>query len=161
MRPARFVSLCIVDTYAGNQGLLEARLFGSVRVARAFGPLVSQGELMRYLAELPWVAPAMLHNRELSWRELSPTTVEVSATSVAGPVRLRLSFANGDIVGVEADDRPRAIRRHFVPTRWVARYTSYREFDGWRIPTRAEVSWIPKEGGFACWRGQVTDYMAV
>ncbi len=42
MRPARFVSLYIVDTYAGNQGLLEARLFGSVRVARAFGPLVSQ-----------------------------------------------------------------------------------------------------------------------
>jgi len=73
---------------------------------------------MRYLAELAWAPHAMLHNPQLSWREIDATIVEVSAESPAGLARVRLIFENGDIARVEADDRPGAVGRRIVPTRW-------------------------------------------
>jgi hypothetical protein len=92
---------------------------------------------MRYLSELAWAPHAMLHNPQLSWREIDATTVEVSAESQAGPARVRLIFKNGDITRIEADDRPRTVGRRIVPTRWQERCCDYREMNGCRIPTRA------------------------
>jgi hypothetical protein len=100
-------------------------------------------------------AHAMLYNPRLSWREIDATTVEVSAESPAGPARVRLIFENGDITRIEADDRPRAVGRHTIPTRWQGRCCDYREIGGCRIPTQAAVSWLLEEGPFEYWRGRV------
>jgi hypothetical protein len=153
MQVAPLVSVRVLDCYAGGEGLLEARLCGSLRLARAAGPRASKGELMRYLAELAWAPHAMLHNPQLSWREIDPTTVEVSAESRAGPARVRLIFENGDITRIEADDRPRMVGRSIVPTRWQVRCCDYREMNGCRIPTSAVVSWMLEDGSFEYWRG--------
>ena len=56
----------ILDCYIDDEGLLEARLCGSLPLARAAGQEVSRGELMRYLAELIWAPHAMQHNPQLS-----------------------------------------------------------------------------------------------
>jgi hypothetical protein len=50
---------------------------------RQHGPEVTAGEALRYLAELPWAPHAPLCNRDLVWRELDDTRVEV-ATTVRG-----------------------------------------------------------------------------
>jgi hypothetical protein len=142
----------------GGEGLLEARLFGSLQVARAVGPPAGKGELMRYLAELAWAPHATLHNSQLSWREIDATTVEVSAESQVGPARVRLIFEDGDITRIEADDRPRMVGRRIVPTRWQGRCCDYREMNGCRIPTRAVVSWLLEDGPFEYWRGRVTAF---
>lgn len=52
MQTGSLLSARILDCYVDGAGLLEARLFGSLRLARAAGPQASRGELMRYLAEL-------------------------------------------------------------------------------------------------------------
>jgi len=83
MQAAPIASARILDCYVDGEGLLEARLFGSLRLARAAGPVAGKGELMRYLAELGWAPHAMLHNPQLSWREIDATTIEVSANSAA------------------------------------------------------------------------------
>ena len=158
MQVAALVSARVLDCYVGGEGLLEARLFGSLRVARAAGPQASKGELMRYLAELAWAPHATLHNPQLSWREIDATTVEVSAASQAGPARVRLIFKNGDITRIEADDRPRTVGRRIVPTRWQGRCYDYREMDACRIPTQAVVSWLLEDGPFEYWRGRVTAF---
>jgi hypothetical protein len=103
--PARFpivpfVSLHVVDRYTLGEGLLEARLFRLIPVMRASGPELSEGEAMRYLAELPWVPHAMLVNRELEWRDLDAETVEVATRVGSERAAVRLEFdAAGDIVG--------------------------------------------------------------
>ena len=158
MSAAPLASARILDCYVDGEGLLEARLFGSLRLARAAGPQAAKGELMRYLAELAWVPHAMLHNPQLSWREIDATTVEVSAKCQAGPARIRLIFENGEITRIEADDRPRMVGRRIVPTRWQGRCCDYREMNGCRIPTRVVVSWLLDEGLFGYWRGRVTAY---
>jgi len=156
MQAAPLLYAHILDCYVGGEGLLEVRLFGSLRLARAAGPQASRGELMRYLAELAWAPHAMLHNPHLSWSEIDANTIEASAESTDGPARGRLVFENGDITRIEADDRPRAVGGRTIPTRWHGRCFDYREMDGCRIPTRAVVSWLLEEGPFDYWRGRVT-----
>jgi hypothetical protein len=85
MQAAPLLYAHILDCYVGGEGLLEVRLFGSLRLARAAGPQASRGELMRYLAELSWAPHAMLHNPHLSWREIDANTIEVSAESTGRP----------------------------------------------------------------------------
>jgi hypothetical protein len=152
---APLLSLRILDAFVGGQGQLEARLFGSLPLARAAGPETDRGELMRYLAELAWVPQAMSHNRWLHWREIAQDRFEVSAESPDGPARVRLRFEHGDLVEVEADDRPREEHGRMVPRPWKGRFWSYRVLDRWRIPAQAEVSWVLPEGDFPCWRGEV------
>jgi hypothetical protein len=158
VRLAPLMHALILDAYVDGEGLLEVRLLGSVRLARATGPQVSRGELMRYLAELVWAPHAMLHNPHLRWREIDMNTVEVSAASTDGLARVRLVFEDGDIARIEADDRPRAVGRGTVPTGWRGRFFDYREMGGCRIPTQAEVSWLLVDGPFICWRGEITEF---
>jgi hypothetical protein len=158
MTLAPLLSVRILDSYVDGQGRADVRLFGSLPVARAAGPLLGKGELMRYLAELPWAPQAMLHNPRLRWRALDAATVEVSADSAAGPARVRLRFENGEIVGAEADDRPRILGRRAVPTPWRGRFYDHRELNGWRIPTWGEVGWIIGGQLVTVWRGLVTEY---
>ncbi len=46
------LSVTVVDRYVDGEGLLDARLMGSIPVAHMTGPDMAVGELMRYLAEL-------------------------------------------------------------------------------------------------------------
>jgi hypothetical protein len=158
MQAAPLVSVRVLDCCVGGAGLLEARLFGSLPLARAAGAQATKGELMRYLAELAWAPHAMLRNPQLAWREIDAATVEVSAESQAGPARVRLIFENGDITRIEADDRPLMVGRRIIPTRWQGRCCDYREMNGCRIPTRAVVSWLLEDGPFEYWRGRVTAF---
>jgi hypothetical protein len=158
LRVAPLTHARILDAYVKGQGLLEVRLLDSLRIARAVGPQISKGELMRYLAELAWAPHALLHNPHLHWREIDATTVEVSAGSTGGVARVRLTFENGDIARIEADDRPRAVGNRTIPTRWRGRFFDYRQVGGCRVPTRAEVSWLLDEGPFACWRGELIGF---
>lgn len=155
MKMAGFVKADILDAYSDGDGFLEARLFGSFPMARAAGPEISRGELMRYLAELAWAPQAMLYNRHLSWREIDANTVEVSAASRGSPVRVRLSFADGDLIGVAADDRPRLVDNFAIRTPWCGRFFDYREIGGWRIPSRAIATWVLPEAPFDYFRGEI------
>jgi hypothetical protein len=153
-----FLYARILDCYLGGEGFLEVRLLDSLRLARASGPLVGKGELMRYLAELAWAPHAMLHNPHLSWRQIDATSVEVTAESAAGPARVRLDFENGDVAHIAADDRPRAVGNRTVPTRWEGRFLDYREMGPCRVPTRATVSWLLEDGPFETWRGRIASF---
>ena len=121
------------------------------------GPEAAEAQVLRYLAELPWVPHALLANRELVWREVDPTTVEVSASGVT----VRLGFdADGDIVAALAAERPRIVGRHVVRTPWSGTFADYAVLGGVRIPTRAEVRWELPDGPFTYWRGTVTSLEA-
>jgi len=94
---------------------------------------------------------ATQHNPRLSWREIDAKTVEVSAVTSGRTAGVRLSFEDGDIALLEADDRPRMAGRLIVPTTWRGCCSDYREMGGCRIPTQVTVSWLLDDGSFEYW----------
>ena len=155
-RVAPLLTAEVVDSYVGGEGRLEARLFGSIRVANAAGPETAKGELMRYLAELAWAPDAIRYNRALRWNELGAREFEVSADSIGGEARVCLALdENGDIAGMRADDRPRLEDGKIVPGKWFGAFSGYKELAGYRIPTQGEVGWHLEAGPFVYWRGEI------
>ena len=148
----------VFDSYVGVEGRLEARLFGSVRVAKAAGPQTARAELMRYLAELAWVPDAIRYNPALRWRALDHRTFEVSADAAGGEARVCLIFnENGDIAGMKADDRPRTEGSKTVSGKWFGAFSGHKTLAGYRIPLCGEVGWELDTGRFTYWRGEIKD----
>ena len=158
---AGIVPIHVVDCYVAGAGLLEARLAGSIRVARGTGPESDKGEIMRFLSELALNPDAILNAEGLTWRQIDQNTVAVSAPSAGGVAIVRHLFdARGDIVGIEADDRPYAVDGAYLPTRWIGRFSDYAQFGRYRLPTHGEVAWVLPEGEFVYWRGDITAFAA-
>jgi len=149
----------VVDSYVDGEGMLEARVLGAFRVAGGTGPEFAKGELMRYLSELPVYPDAILNAQGLTWRQINDTTVEVSAQSAHGAAALRFLFdGNGDIVAMQADDRPMIVGDETVPTPWHGIYGAYKQFGPYRIPSYGEVGWVLADGLFTYWTGEVVAY---
>jgi hypothetical protein len=58
MQSMQLLATHILDCYVDGKGRLEARLCGSLPLARMAGSEVCKGELMRYLAEFVWAPHA-------------------------------------------------------------------------------------------------------
>jgi Family of unknown function (DUF6544) len=159
-RMAQLIGVRVIDAYVGGTGRLTVRLLGSIPISEATGPEVSRGELFRYLAELPWSPYAMLGNPALRWREVDDSTVEVSAATADGQTAsVRLVFDEaGDIIAVEADDRPRESEGRFLATSWRGDFSDYKDFGGVRLPARADVAWMLETGPYVYFRGDVLSY---
>lgn len=153
---APLFSAIVIDRYAHGHGELDARLFNTLRVAHAAGPDTDRGELLRYLAELPWVPQAIAENGALEWQSLDDHEIVVAAGRGAARCSVTLHLDDtGDIVGASAV-RPRLVGESAVPTPWAGAFSAYRDFGGMRIPTHAEVWWELPRGRFVYWRGDVT-----
>ncbi|MCB2128903.1 MAG: hypothetical protein KDE03_07430 [Rhodobacteraceae bacterium] len=156
----RIPAVAVRDSYVQGEGRLEARILGSIPVADARGADISLSEAFRYLAELPWAPDAILGNPDLEWRVLARNIVEVRLATSDGTARASFRFdAAGDIVGMEAKDRPvrddgKGVRYHD----WRARYFDYATIGPRRIPLRAEVGYVYPRGYETYFRGQIVDY---
>lgn len=149
----------VIDSVVDGSGLLEARLAGVLPVAKGLGADFDKGELQRYLSELPVHPDAILNNAQLRWRRIDDKVVEVSGTSRTGAASVRLFFdASGDIVSLEAADRPMTVGSTTVPTLWRGQFSKYQQFGRYRIPSYGEVSWVLSEGPFTYWKGEIVAY---
>ncbi|MGB7413925.1 MAG: DUF6544 family protein [Thermosynechococcaceae cyanobacterium] len=153
-RAAPRIKIKVIDSYIDGKGYLEAKLLGSIPLAKVEGAGTDKGELMRYLAELVFCPDALLNNPDLQWCELNPSAVEVSA----GPKRVAVRFdfnQDGDIVRSSAPNRPRLVEGREIETPWFGTFSDYEVLGGYRIPTRGEVSWLLEDGPFCYWRGRI------
>lgn len=154
------VPVTVLDAFVAGRGELSARVLGALQVAGGTGADYDKGELMRYLAELPFYPDAILGNAAIAWRQLDERTVEATAQSRAGPATVRFTFdAAGDIVEMRADDRPMSTEGgRTVPTPWQGSFSNYAQLGRYRIPTHGEVGWALPDGFFTYWRGTITAY---
>ncbi|MFN6951084.1 MAG: DUF6544 family protein [Albidovulum sp.] len=153
--------LRVIDAYVGAEGMLEARLFGSVPLARMSGRELALGEAFRYLAELPWAPDAILGNPDLVWRVTGPDRVEVRLATQGGTARVTFRFDGaGDIVGMEAQDRPaRDAAGLATVLDWRGSFGDYRQIGPRRLPEYGEVGYVwPGSGYEPYFRGRIRDY---
>lgn len=155
-----FIPFRVVDAYVAGEGRLEARLLDAVPVARIGGPDGARGEMMRYLSELPLMPDAILNVPDIRWRQTASDTVEATVATPGGDATVRFLFdPQGDIVGLQADDRPRMSGGAAIPTPWIGSFGRYRQFGRYRIPSYGEVGWLIDGELFTYWRGEIVDYV--
>jgi hypothetical protein len=135
--------ISVRDALANGEGRLDVTALGFIPIGRApHTPALVRGELMRYLAELPWAPDAILHNTQLRWRKDGPDTLAVSAGSgeTASEVVLSLD-SDGRIAGGFALDRPRSAMATVLLTPWRGWFSDYRRHTDRWLPFAGEVAW--------------------
>jgi hypothetical protein len=148
------LALRVADGFDGTHGHLRVSLLG-IPLQTQTGPETDIGEAMRYLAELPWAPQAVATNRDLTWREVDESSVDVECSVGDATARVRWAFdANGDPVHVTGL-RPRPVGRTFVATRWGGEFSDYTEASSARIPRHGHAWWELPEGRFVYWRAGV------
>lgn len=148
------------DALVDGVGHLRVRALGLVTLAHAKPTAeLTRGELMRYLAELPWAPDAILRNADLKWRADGPDRLVVGAGSgeTAAEVTLTLD-GEGRIAGAFAPDRGALIDGVTVPTPWRGAFSDYRLHDGVWLPFFGEVSWGMPQGEFTYWQGRIATW---
>ena len=151
--------LQVIDSFVEGVGSLEVRIAGSIPVASAAGPETAKGEAMRFLAELPWNPDAILNASGLSWHEIDSSAVNVSMETAGGMARVTLHLdQQGDVIAIEAADRPRA---GDTPARWVGRFSDYAQNGNYRWPRHGEIAWDLQAGEFVYWRGDILSVTAI
>ena len=142
----------VLDAFVADRGTLEARVMGSVPVARVGGPEADVAEAMRYLAELPWAPLAILCNPFVHWRRLAEDLYDATLHTGSGPATVRFHLDKGDIVLAEADARMWTPGR-YLP--WRGAFAAYGRVSGVRVPLAAEVGWMEPDGWRPYWRGEL------
>jgi len=146
----------VTDAYEDRKGSLRVKWFG-IPLSRASGPETSTGELMRFLAELPW-CPVAYWSPALMWRASGDRTlhVELRDGEVHAAVALDVD-KQGRVTGCRGR-RPRMVSgKRYELGDWVAEFGAYRQFGDLRMPASGSVSWDLARGRFTYWRGEVVD----
>lgn len=162
VRMVPLVHARVIDSFDGGVGSLEARVFGIVPVAFARGPQTDKGEALRGLAELPWRPFAFAGGMGLAFEAVSEDRLRASFDD--GRTQATLDFqvsADGAILEARAASRPRVAGKEVVHNAWSGTFGDYRELDGVRVPTTAEVTWHLPEGPFTYFRGRVTEFKLI
>ncbi len=156
VKAAPFMHLYGRDKYENGRGHMLIKLFALYPVADARGNEIDQGTLIRYLAETIWFPTAALSDY-MTWEGIDATTAK--ATMRFGEITAAGIFkfdAAGDITGFEAQrfyDR----KEGATLERWCVAIAgnSFRNFQGFRIPTCGEITWKLETGDFTWYRMRV------
>lgn len=156
-RAGPFGMVTAVDALEKGEGRFDILALGFIPISRAaHTSALVRGELMRYLAELPWAPDAILHNPNLLWRMAGPDLFAVSAGSGEARSEVILSLdREGRIAGAFAHDRPRSATAPFLPTPWRGRFSDYRHHNGYLIPFTGEVAWEIDGTDEPYWQGRL------
>jgi hypothetical protein len=155
---APLLAVRVLDASVGGEGLLRARLFGVVPVADATpGTTLDEGELLRYLAEAPWVPTALLPARGVEWEGIDDDSARATLSTGGTTVSATFHFEDGVVDRVTA-------RRPYTnpdgsqdPVPWTGYWDDYEERGGMLVPTRGAVEWNRTDGDWRYWRGRLTD----
>lgn len=159
VRMAPLVHVRVVDTFVAGRGLLDARLWRLFRLARAEGPEIDQGELLRYLAELPWCPHALLANEDLTLRAKGKDTLLVCTPFAGKELEMRLTVdEQGDVTAARTDARGRYEAGLLVDHPWGGTFHDHEAIDGLRVPRRCRVFWYLADGPQEVFRATLGGY---
>jgi hypothetical protein len=152
------IAVQVHDAYVAGEGMLHATLFGLFSVVNQRGgkPL-SEGELMRFLAEAVWYPTALLPSQGVHWEAIDDHSAHATLTDASLTVRLKFGFDSEDLIeSVRAEARGRMAGNEVIPTSWQGRFWNYRHRGELLVPVDGEVAWLLPEGAKSYWRGHIT-----
>lgn len=149
----------VCDRLIDGRGELQVRLLSSIPLAEGSGEIFLRGELLRYLAELPWYPMAILNQQDIVWdqTEDKKVTGSISMNSVSATVEYTFSEENL-IQSIFVPDREKSDGKTVDLKPWIGEFAQYEEREGVLIPIQGQVSWLLDSGKFTYFIGNMTSY---
>jgi len=143
------------DGHDGEKGWGGSKLWGIISMGSRTDPELFRMQLIRSLAELPWIPQFALAIPGLEWKDTSDTSFEVR--TVVGNQEVSVSFKlNGDNEITQASSkRHYDVPDGFVEVPWRVDYSDYREFGSLRIPASAVATYEKSDGQWVYWKGKI------
>lgn len=156
---APFVPVRAVDAYVDGRGSLRAALFSALPVADADpGPVLDEGELVRYLVETVWFPTALVPGEGVEWEAIDDSSARATIEHDGTTASAVFHFGEEHTVERVVAERPRETADgSYERATWVGHLRDYRERGGLLVPTRGEVEWQLPEGDLPYWRAEITD----
>ena len=132
------------DMYVNGKGNMLIKLYGLFKVADASGPKIDEATLQRYLSEIVWM-PSFALNGHISWEDIDEHSAKATMTykGVHGSGIFRFA-RDGSFIEFSTDrfkDSGPGAKR--LP--WVIAVEQNRTFQGIKIPSEVNVSWVLNE----------------
>lgn len=151
--------LQVRDAYVEGEGILRAALLGVIPLAdMPTSPELAVGELMRFLAEAVWYPTVLANGEGVRWAAAGERSALATLSDGGTSATLSFEFDDSGLVqSVRTENRPRAVRKSFVPTAWEGRFWNYGDVDGMQVPRNGEVAWILEGEPCPYWRGEIEE----
>ena len=155
LHPLPHIPVSATDRFASGHGTMIIKGLSVIPLGMARGPEMDQGELLRYLGETAWFPTALLADY-IRWDAIDAGSARatISLPGIAASAIFHVD-GQGRCTHVTAE-RYREEHKQQVLRPWVGRWDDYREIVGFRIPMRAEASWLLESGECRYFRAKVT-----
>jgi len=140
------------DKYFKGNGDMLIKLLSNFTIGHSDGKEISQGALLRFVAESAWFPTALLPSNYLQWEAIDSNSARV----IVSDSRINVS---GVFYFNEKGEITQFLAERYMGTikeKWICYYKSYKEFDGVKIPVDGEAMWSLKSGDFSYAKFKVT-----
>lgn len=155
MKMLPFIELYGRDKFTGGKGEMLIKILSLIKVVDEKGVKMDEGSMQRYLAEMVWIPSAALSNY-IRWEAIDSLSskaimtcgdIAVSGTFFFNEQGEFVKFSTMRYKGNDAD----AGRYE-----WVVNVQEHARFNGIKIPSKMEVSWMLDEGEWTWLQMEIT-----
>ncbi|MBN2638223.1 MAG: hypothetical protein JXR65_03930 [Bacteroidales bacterium] len=136
--------------YENGMASMVIKLGGLFKIADARGDEMNQSETVTFFNDMCLMAPATLIDSNISWEEMNETHVKADFTVGNITITAYLYFDDeGRLVNFISYDRYESAdgtSYHNYP--WKTPVLEYGEFNGFRLPSKADAIWEKPDGDF-------------
>jgi len=144
------------DTFTDGRGRMRVTLSPGIKLADQRGPELSQGELLRYLGEIPLFPTAWLCDY-IQWQGIDSRSARADIRHQDVTASAVLHVDERGRVTRTAAERYLEEKGQHVLRQWSGRFGEYRDIGGLRIPATAEAVWHLPSGDFSYFRAEITE----
>lgn len=149
------VAVMAEDAHNGERGWGGSKLWGLIPMGSRKGPEVLGIQLVRHLAEFPWMPQLGLGLPQLVWTDTGESTFQVS-TSIGSRTEAVTFTLDGDDQVIRAtSNRPYDVPGGFEEAPWNCEFTGHRAFGNIHMPEAAVATYAKSDGDWTYWRCRV------
>lgn len=143
------ISAVGLHLYQSAKATFQVRLLGLIPLVNAKGHEMDQGETVTVFNDMFFMAPGSLIDKRIEWEIIDSQTVKASFSVNSIKVSAVVYFDNeGKLVNFISNDRFDTDGKEYVNYPWETPLSEYKDFNGYRLPSKAKVIYKRPNGDF-------------
>ena len=156
LKMAPFISVLGRDKFIDGKGEMQMTLNGLFNLGKETGEKMDEGTLQRYLGETVWFPSAMV-SPYISWQELDKNsaraTMNFKGTTGTGTFYFNNEGFFEKFIALRYMGNAADAKRY----EWIISAQEHAEFNGIKIPSKMETTWMLESGPWTWLKLEITD----